>query len=274
MRAKPRSTERLGREAIKHSIREIKLANGSQGLVIDIPDTQMVGFELSFRAGPYLCPPGRVELAHFMEHMICTANKEYDEKQFIAEISKNGAYTNAFTGADNISYLAYCAEFEWERILQLFLLAITKPEFLNKHFIREREVIKQELTNQLTNYNIQLLSETRKVINRFDHTTQTGLESLKKITLEDLNAFYRQNPLCPEYAFSGRGQYRLEDGEDRADYIDDELPKGEQPRLAPLSRPLKKLMGLSVLNIRKWISSTSTYQLFGREALNTRNGFV
>ena len=226
---------------MKHSTREIKLANGSQGLVIDIPDTQMVGFELSFRAGSYLCPLDRVELAHFMEHMICTANEEYDEKRFIAEISKNGAYTNAFTGTDNISYLAYCAEFEWERVLQLFLLAITKPKFINKHFIREKEVIKQELTNQLTNYDIQLLRETRKAINSFNHTTQTGLASLEKITLEDLDAFYRQTHYAQNMRFliAGNIGSKMEKIEQIMSTM--ELPKGEQPRLAPFKSPLEEI---------------------------------
>ena len=228
---------------MKHSVHEIKLANGVQGLAIDVPDSRMVSLQISFRAGSHFCPPEKSQLAHFMEHIMCTANEKQNEKQFIAAISKNGAYTNAFTNPNDVSYLAYCAEFEWKRILDLFLLSVTKPKFLEEHFIREREVIRQELTNALTNYGLQLTLATNREINRFDYTTQKSLESLERIKLIDLKAFYRKTHYTQNMRFLIAGNLSSKIGEIERIMSGVKLPSSAQSRLEPFKSPLIKVNG-------------------------------
>ena len=224
---------------MKHTVHEVKLSNGAQGLIIDIPDSKVVGFNLSFRAGSYFCPAQKDEVAHFLEHMICTANEKYDKKSFMVEISKNGAYTNASTSDDDISYVAYCAEFEWERILNLFLLAITKPIFLEEHFIQEREVIRQELTDQLTNYTRRLIEETLKTINQTNSTTPAGIESLKNITLKDLKEFYQKTHYAQNLRFVIAGNASLKMNQIKQILENIDLPQSNQSRLPGFESPLK-----------------------------------
>jgi len=55
-------------------------------------------------------------------------------RDFQAELEKNGAYSNATTGVYDITYEAECADFEWDRVLGLLMVAITRPLFLEEEF--------------------------------------------------------------------------------------------------------------------------------------------
>ncbi|HEY5268313.1 MAG TPA: insulinase family protein, partial [Candidatus Saccharimonadales bacterium] len=111
-----------------HKVHKVTLANGAKGLFIDIPDASVMNFEVSFRAGEYLVDRNKWETPHLMEHMLLGANQKIRKsKAFQAEFEKNGAYCNASTGTYDINYEAECADFEWDRIVDLLFLAIDKP---------------------------------------------------------------------------------------------------------------------------------------------------
>ena len=59
---------------MKHSVSELTLPNGMRGLVIHIPDAQVMTFELNFRAGEYLVEDHKWEVPHLMEHILLGAN--------------------------------------------------------------------------------------------------------------------------------------------------------------------------------------------------------
>ena len=88
-----------------------------------------------------------------MEHVLLGANELIPKaRDFQAEFEKNGAYSNASTGVYDITYEAECADFEWERILELMLVAITKPLFLRDEFKAEYGNVKDELTARSNNH--------------------------------------------------------------------------------------------------------------------------
>src|SRR2546423_12992475 len=137
---------------MKHIVTELTLKNGAKGLLIHIPDASVMSFEFNFRAGEYLVDPKKWETPHLMEHMLLGANERFPKSRvFQAEIEKNGAYSNASTSVYEISYEAECADFEWDRILELMLLAITKPLFLADEF--EAEVGNVRVEHAACSYN-------------------------------------------------------------------------------------------------------------------------
>ena len=100
---------------MKHTVTEIKLENGTAGLLIHVPDASVMTFECNFRAGEYLVTSEKWETAHIMEHMLLGANELIPKaRAFQAEFEKNGAYSNASTGSYDIIYEAECADFEGE----------------------------------------------------------------------------------------------------------------------------------------------------------------
>jgi predicted Zn-dependent peptidase len=123
---------------MKHTVSEISFKNGLKGLLIHIPAAQVMTFDLNFRAGEYLVDEKKWEVPHLMEHILLGANEKFPRaRDFQAEIEKNGAYSNASTSVYDITYEAECADFEWERILELLLVSITEPLFLREEFQAE-----------------------------------------------------------------------------------------------------------------------------------------
>ena len=138
---------------MKHTVIEITLKNGAKGLLIHVPDASVMSFELNFRAGEYLVDEKKWETPHLMEHILLGANKRYPKARlFQAEIEKNGAYSNASTGSYDITYEAECADFEWDRVLDLLMVAITKPLFLKEEFEAEFGNVREELSARSNNH--------------------------------------------------------------------------------------------------------------------------
>lgn len=177
---------------MKHSVKEVKLKNGSRGLLIDVPDAEVTCMKFCFQAGDKFTRDDSVyETAHFMEHMALQANAKYTKEDMELEFTKNGAYRNAFTGDDRITYLAKCADFDTLRILDLQRDTIASPKYQPDHFISEREVIRAELTNDSNDYgemNKTLIwnSADGRTTKRPLMTYRDRLKNLNNVTIEDL----------------------------------------------------------------------------------------
>src|SRR5204863_4076939 len=110
-------------------------------------------FDFNFRAGEYLVERDIWETPHLMEHLLLGANQLIPKaRAFQAEFEKNGADSNASTGSYDITYEAECADFEWDRILSLLLIAVTKPLFLQDEFDAEFGNVREELSARSNNH--------------------------------------------------------------------------------------------------------------------------
>ena len=178
---------------MKHVVTQLKLKNGARGLLIHIPDASVMSLEFSFRAGDYLVKPEKWETPHLMEHMLLGANERYPKSRlFQAEIEKNGAYSNASTSAYDISYEAECADFEWERILELMILAITKPLFLVDEFEAEVGNVREELTSRANNHFRHLSLSLRQRYGFAAKTDQGRLKLMDNVTIHDVRSHYER----------------------------------------------------------------------------------
>jgi predicted Zn-dependent peptidase len=178
---------------MKHVVTEITLKNGAKGLLIHVPDASVMCFEFNFRAGEYLTDPKKWETAHLMEHILLGANERFKKARLFQEaIDRNGAYSNASTSVYDITYEAECADFEWDRILDLMLLAITKPLFLREEFKAEYGNVREELAARSNNHFRQLSLELRKRYGFLARTDQERLELMKNVKLADVKAHYEK----------------------------------------------------------------------------------
>jgi len=177
---------------MKHVVDQLKLDSGAEGLLINVPDASVMTFELSFRAGEYLVEEPKWETPHLMEHLLLGANEFIPKaRAFQAEFEKNGAYNNASTNAYDITYEAECADFEWERILHLLLVSISKPLFLEDEFIAESGNVKEELASRSNNHFRHLSLALREKYGYVAKTDQERLKLMKNVKLEDIWEHYR-----------------------------------------------------------------------------------
>lgn len=176
---------------MKHTVEEIKLKNGSRGLLIHIPDASVMTVDVNFRAGEYLVDPKKWEVAHIMEHVLLGANELIPRaRDFQAELEKNGAYSNATTGVYDITYEAECADFEWDRIVELILIAISRPLFLEEEFIAEYGNVEEEMAARSNNHFRRLSLEMRKALGLICKTDAERLKLMPNVTVDDVRNHY------------------------------------------------------------------------------------
>ena len=76
-----------------------------------------------------------------------------------------------------------CADFEWERILDLSLLAISQPIFLESEFEAEMGNVREELIQRDNDNFAAMTLAVSKQANFNVYTYQDGLDSLPNISL-------------------------------------------------------------------------------------------
>lgn len=178
---------------MKHTVSELVLKNGAKGLLVHVPDASVMSFELNFRAGEYLVDPKKWETPHLMEHILLGANEQFPKaRYFQAEIERNGAYSNASTGVYDITYEAECADFEWDRVMDLMMVAITKPLFLKEEFDAEFGNVREELTARSNNHFRHLSLALRQKYGFMAKTDQARLKIMDNVTLDDVRAHYKR----------------------------------------------------------------------------------
>ncbi len=192
---------------MKHIVTEVELENGARGLLIHIPGASVMSYEISFRAGEFLVDENKWEAPHLMEHILLGANEQYPRtRDFQSEFEKNGAYSNASTGTYDITYEAECADFEWDRILQLLLLSISKPLFLADEFLAEFGNVTEELTSRSNNHFRHLCLALRNQYGFKVKTDQERLELMYNVTVNDIVQHYKNTHTTSNLRFVFAGK--------------------------------------------------------------------
>jgi predicted Zn-dependent peptidase len=225
---------------MKHSVEEIVLENGSRGLLIHVSNATVMSYDFEFRAGnEYTLKDDIYETAHLMEHMVLGANEQYpNARLFNAEIEKNGAYSNASTSSVSLKYVTDCADFEWQRVLDLMQLAITKPLFLENEFKAEYGNVKEELTGYLNNNGRVLWQRIGQASGERFLNDEERLKVMSNVKLKDIKEHYGRTHTSDNLRFVIAGNLK-----DRQDQIRQHLEKWQLPRGERFSVKREELVG-------------------------------
>ncbi len=223
---------------MKHSVKKIVLPNGVEGLLIDVPDASVMSFECSFRAGDFLSPKGKWETAHVLEHLVFGANKRYPKaRQFQAEFQKNGSYMNATTGPSDLNYISECADFEWQRIYELMLIAIESPLFNESEFKAEMGNVYEELTSDLNNNFRQIIIKARQRFGLTSLSDAERIEQMQSIDLADIRKHYKKTHHSDNMRFVVAGKIQGRQAAIKRAFSTIDLPRGERIQL-PNAEPI------------------------------------
>lgn len=214
---------------MKHSIQKTKLKNGVEGLLIDVPDATVMGLELNFRAGDFRSPKGKWEAAHVLEHMVFGANKDFPKSRlFQAELQKNGAFMNASTSAYNLNYIIECADFEWDRILDLTKLSVESPLLSEDEFKAELGNVREELVGDLNHNFRQVLIRARENFGLVALDDRQRIEQLANLKVGDVRKFYEDTHHAGNLRFIISGDISNRHKQIEKIFSDIELPEGER----------------------------------------------
>lgn len=235
---------------MRHSVSEIKLKNGARGLLVDIPGASVTSYELNFRAGEFLVPEPKWEVPHLMEHIVAAGANEYypDRRIYQAELSKNGADSNAYTSYYSVSYVGEVADFEWDRVLDLLFKGLTKPLFLQAEFDAEFGNIKDELTSYTNNHFRELGSELSKTFGLNVITDRQRIKLMKNIKREDLIDHYRKTHFSGNLRFIIAGSLRGRRSEIKKILEELDLPRGTARIKLPVEEAIKPQKTLFIPN--------------------------
>lgn len=195
---------------MKHSVDEIVLKNGARGLLIDIPTASVMNTRIHFRAGMrYAKSPELHEIAHIVEHLSFGANSKYkDEQAYEADFTKNGAYHNAWTSDFSVCYETECADFEWDRIMELKKIAITAPRFNDDELKSEKGNVRTELTSYLNDYSRLIWPRLQRAVGEDVPSLQERLRTISNIELKDIREHYRRTHTTNNLRFIIAGKLR------------------------------------------------------------------
>lgn len=215
---------------MKHTVEEVKLPSGARGLLIDIPGATVMSFQFQFRAGNrYVKNKEIYETAHVMEHMAFGANARFkSEHEYEAEFTKNGAYHNAYTSDLSMVYVADCADFEWERILDLQRVAICQPKFNSEELEAEKGNVKSELTGYLNNHNRVLWPKIQQLLGEDIYTFWQRLQTIPNVTLADIREHHKRTHTAQNMCFVIAGKLHGRKSEIKRQLESWELPSGER----------------------------------------------
>lgn len=166
--------------------------------------------KFQFRAGMrYAKKPELYEIAHVVEHLAFGANAQFpNEQTFEAVFTKNGAYHNAWTSYYSVCYESECADFEWERIMQLQQVAIAQPRFNDIELQSEKGNIKAELTGYMNDYSRLLWPKLQQATGEDVPDLQERVKTIANIELKDIREHYRRTHTAHNLRFIIAGNLR------------------------------------------------------------------
>jgi len=241
---------------MNHTVEEVKLKNGARGLLIDVPGATVMSMQFHFRAGNRYAKSNDIEqVAHIMEHMAFGANARFrSESAFEAEFTKNGAYHNAYTSDFAMVYEADCADFEWDRILELQRLSICQPRFNEKELEAEKGNVRSELTGYLNDHHRILWPRIQQLLGEDVLTYRQGLATINNVTLSDIREHHRRTHTTRNMRFVIAGKLRGRKTDIIRQLEAFELPEGER-----LEVPRDNLHSANPALIRRKDASNLTF---------------
>lgn len=188
---------------MKHTVEEIQLKNGARGLLIDIPGASVMSTRVQFRAGMMYAKNKEVyEIPHVVEHLAFGANAKFkDEQAFEAEFTKNGAYHNAWTSDVSVCYETECADFEWDRIMELQRLSICEPRFNEEELKSEKANVRSELTGYMNDYYRLLWPRVQQAVGEDILDLPERIKTIPNIELKDIREHYRRTHTAKNMLF-------------------------------------------------------------------------
>lgn len=243
---------------MNHTVEEVRLKNGARGLLIDVPGATVMSMQFQFRAGNrYVKSKDIEQVAHIMEHMAFGANARYkSEHEFESEFTKNGAYCNAYTSDLSMVYEVDCADFEWDRILDLQKLSICQPKFNDIELQAEKGNVRSELTNYLNDHHRLLWPKVQQLLGEDVLTYRQSLLTIGSVTLADIREHHRRTHTTNNMRFVIAGKLRGRKADIRRQLEDFQLPEGERFEV-----PRDELTSANPTIIRRKDASNLTFDL-------------
>jgi zinc protease len=176
------------------------LGNGLKVYAVPLPDLPLISIHLIVPCGAEADPMDQAGLADLSAEMLTLGTQKRASLRLAAEMDGMGAILSAYAGWNVSSLHISGLSEDLDRLLDLLREIYTEPA----HSPEEFEQLRQRRLGQL----IQQKDESQIIADErfqqtlfqgtpYDHPAYGTLESLPKITVEDVREFYRKSFLAP-----------------------------------------------------------------------------
>lgn len=218
-------------------------------MIVNVPGAPVMSSQFHFRAGSRFVKNHHTkwETAHIMEHMAFGANNGFKSAHdYDAVFTQNGAYHNAYTTDVSMCYVAECAVFEWDRILDLQRSAVCEPLFMQDEFEGEFGNVKSELTGYLSQPYRVLWPRVSQDIGEDTLTYSERLDLMQNISVDDIREHYNRTHTGGNLRFVVAGDFTGRLGKLRDILESWDLNEGDRPPI-----PVDELHSFEPFAIRR-----------------------
>jgi len=177
------------------TVQATTLPNGLRVLLLEDHRSPIATFQVWYRVGSRNEHRGATGLAHFLEHMMFKGTPSHGPRQFARLIEQNGGRDNAFTTQDVTSYYVDIAADRLDLVIELEADRMRNLLLDSQEINSEREVIIEERRTRTEDDPGGFLGEEVGSIAFKAHPYGVPIigwvEDLKRITPEEIRAFYR-----------------------------------------------------------------------------------
>ncbi len=179
---------------MRYQVHQLKLDNGAEGLVVDIPNAVSVYSMLNFAGG-------RAALAD-LKHKdqvpqlltnLYTEVVGYKDNEFYNALTHNGASLDAYGGSTNVGYSVKCPRFDAERTLDLIAKSLEQPDINASNLTHKKKSLRGKLKSLTTNGSELIISHTLAHFGYPRLSPQESLATLDGITPEDIQEYRTQS---------------------------------------------------------------------------------
>jgi len=132
-------------------------------------------------------------LAHLLEHILFKKTKKYNYKQIAEKFEEFGAYYNAFTTQENLSFYVRALTPHYKKSLNILFEIIFNTDIIEEELIKEKKIILEEIKSYEDDYEEYIMDCGDKSIfgnHPLGNPILGNAETLENINLSDLLNFY------------------------------------------------------------------------------------
>ena len=209
------------------------LDNGLRVLLLEDHRSPIVSFQMWYRVGSRNEARGATGIAHFLEHMMFKGTPTYGQGQFARLVEQNGGQDNAFTSQDVTSYYVNIAADRIDLVIDLESDRMQNLKLDAKDIASEREVVIEERRTRTEDDPGGFLGEEVGSIAFRSHPYGAPIigfiEDIKRITPEEIRAFYTTYYVPNNALVVAVGDFRAEETLERIKRRFGPLPKAPAP---------------------------------------------
>lgn len=181
----------------ERKVLKLRLANGLEAYIVSDPNTLQSGALLTVNVGSWNDPKEYPGIAHFLEHMLFLGTEKFpNESEYAAFVTEHDGVSNAFTAANNTSYLFSINNNAFEEALDRFSHFFKDPLFNPSGVSRELQAIDQEYAKNLENDDFRLFYIDKAFSNPehpFKNFNMGNSSTLSNVSQDTLKKWYKDH---------------------------------------------------------------------------------